>query len=53
MSCPECLFVLDLILLAEAPATPEEEAALDMLPKWTPEELLERLRPRIGSSGGR
>ena len=31
LSCPECLHVLDLILLAEAPATPEEEAFLDNL----------------------
>ena len=28
MSCPECLYVLDFLLLAEAPATAEEEAAL-------------------------
>ncbi len=31
MDCPECLFELDFLLLAEAPATPEEEAALDLL----------------------
>ena len=31
MGCPQCLFVLDFLLLAEAPATPEEEAALDLL----------------------
>ncbi len=31
MDCPECLFELDMILLAEVPATPEEEAALDLL----------------------
>ena len=48
--CQECLEVLDLILLGEAPATLEEEAALEMLPKWTLEEMLERLRPRIASS---
>ncbi len=28
MDCPECLFEPDFLLLAEAPATPEEEAAL-------------------------
>ena len=46
MYCPDCLHVLDLILLAEAPATPEEEAILDELPEVTAEDLLERLRPR-------
>ena len=25
MDCPECLFELDFLLLAEAPATPQEE----------------------------
>ena len=29
LSCPECMYVLDLILLAEVPPTPEEEAVLD------------------------
>ena len=33
LSCPECLFELDFLLLAEAPATPEEESILDELPK--------------------
>ena len=28
MECPECLHVLDMVLLAEAPATAEEEAIL-------------------------
>ncbi len=28
LSCPECLFELDLILLAEVPPTPEEETVL-------------------------
>ena len=28
MSCPECLFELDFLLLCEAPATPEEETVL-------------------------
>ena len=51
MSCPECLFELDFLLLAEVPATPEEEAILDEIPEVTAEDLLERLRPRIGSSG--
>ena len=50
MVCPECLFELDFLLLAETPATPEEEAVLRSLPKWTAEELLERLRPKIASS---
>ena len=31
MDCPECLFELDFLLLAEAPVTSEEEAALDLL----------------------
>lgn len=31
MVCRECLYLLDMILLAEAPATPEEEATLDLL----------------------
>jgi len=31
MGCPECLFELDFLLLAEAPATAGEEAALDLL----------------------
>ena len=26
LSCPECLFELDFLLLSEVPATPEEEA---------------------------
>ena len=51
MDCSECLFELDMILLAEAPATPEEEAILDELPAVTVGDLLERLRPGIGSSG--
>ena len=51
MSCAECLLELDFLLLAEAPATPEEEAILDEIPKVTAEDLLERLRPRIASSG--
>ncbi len=51
MSCPECLFELDLILLAEAPATAEEEAILDELLQVTVGDLLERLRPRIAWSG--
>jgi len=50
MSCSKCLELLDLILLGEAPATPEEEAALDELPAVTAEDLLERLRPRIARS---
>jgi len=51
MSCLECLYVLDLILLAEVPATPEEEAILDEIPEVTAEDVLERLRPRIAWSG--
>jgi len=35
---------VDFLLLCEAPATSEEEAVLRSLPKWTAEELLERLR---------
>jgi len=50
LSCPECLFELDFLLLCEAPATPEEETVLRSLPKWTAEELVERLRPKIASS---
>ena len=42
--------MLDMILLAEVPVTAEEEAVLRSLPKWTAEELLERLRPKIASS---
>jgi len=38
-----------MILLAEAPATPEEEAAPDELPEVTAEDVVERLRSRIGS----
>ncbi len=49
-SCPECLFELDFLLLAEAPATTEEEAILDEIPEVTAEALLERLRPGICSS---
>ena len=49
MDCPECLYVLDMILLAEAPATAAEEAVLDELPEVTAEDLLPRLRPRIAS----
>lgn len=51
MGCPECLYVLDMILLAEALPMPEEEAALHELPEVTAEDLLERLRPRIARSG--
>ena len=51
MNCPRCLFELDFLLLAEAPATPEEEAILDELPAVTVEVLLERLWPRIAWSG--
>ena len=47
MDCPECLFELDFLLLAEAPATAEEEAILDGFPKVTGEDVLERLRSRI------
>ena len=50
MSCPECLFELDFLLLAEVPPTPEEETVLRSLPKWTAEELLERLRPKLASA---
>ncbi len=50
MGCPERSAELDFLLLAEAPPTPEEEAVLRSLPKWTAEELLERLRPKIASS---
>ena len=34
MGCPQYLFVLDLILLCEAPATPEEDTVLRSLPRW-------------------
>ena len=50
MECSECLHVLDLILLAERPATPEEEAALDELPEVTGEDV-QRRRSGIGLSG--
>ena len=42
MSCQECLFELDFLLLAEGPATPAEEAALDAIPDVTAEDLLAR-----------
>ena len=45
LSCAECLFELDVLLLAEAPATPEEEAILDELPAVNVEDVLERMRP--------
>ena len=51
MDCPECLDMLDMILLAEAPETAEEETILKTLPEVTAEDLLERLRPRIAWSG--
>ncbi len=35
--------MLDLILLAEAPPTPEEEARLRNLPSRSPEKIIERL----------
>ena len=50
MVCPVCLFELDFLLLAEVPATPEEEA-LDELPEVTGEDVLERRRSGIGLSG--
>ncbi len=50
MGCPECSAELDFLLLAGAPATPEEEAVLSGLPEWTPEELLERLLQKVESS---
>ena len=50
MSCPECLFELDLLLLAEAPATPEEEAALERIPEVTWDEILRRLRHLSGAT---
>ena len=37
MGCPECLFELDFLLLAEVPATAGEEAILDGLPAVTVE----------------
>lgn len=46
LSCAECLFELDFLLLAEVPATAEEEAILDGFPKVTGEDVLERLRHR-------
>ena len=42
MSCPECLFELDFLLLAEAPHTPEEEVVLSQLPTVSPKDLLAR-----------
>ena len=47
MVCPECLFELDFLLLAEVPATPEELAALDEIPAVTWEDVLRRLRQRL------
>jgi len=49
MVCSECLYVLDLILLAEAPATPEEAVLLSQLPEFTAEGLLTLLH--IGVTG--
>lgn len=46
MDCRECLFELDMILLAEAPKTAEEEAILNEIPAVTGEEVLERFRHR-------
>lgn len=43
MSCRECLFELDFLLLCEAPATPEEEVVLSQLPEFTVEGLLTHL----------
>ena len=47
LACPECLFELDFLLLAEAPATVEEKAVLGQIPNVTAEDLLTRLRPRV------
>ena len=48
--CPECLWLLDDILLCEAPATAAEDRLLDELPEVTAEDLLERLRERARRS---
>ena len=44
MTCAECLFELDFLLLCEAPPTPEEEAIIDEMPAVTGEDVLERSR---------
>lgn len=44
-TCAECLFELDFLLLAEAPATPEEEAFPGLMPEFTARNLLTQ-RPR-------
>jgi len=49
LSCAECLHVLDMVLLAEAPATAEERAALDEIPQIHPKEFRRRLRQRFSS----
>ena len=50
LACPECLFELDFLLLCEAPATPEEEAALERIPEVTWDEILRRLRHSSGTT---
>ena len=51
LSCAECLYVLDLILLAEAPATLEEEVVLDQIPKLTAVDLLTRVQLPNSNAG--
>ncbi len=51
--CEECLEALDLILLAESPPTPEEEARLRNLPSRSPEEILDQLKPLIARNAPR
>ncbi len=51
LSCPECLNVPDLILLAEVPATSEEETILSRMPGLSADDLPSPLRPGIGPSG--
>ena len=51
LSCPECLNVPDLILLAEVPATSEEETILSRMPGLSADDLPFPLRPGIGPSG--
>ena len=50
IGCEECLGTLVMIVRAEASPTPEEEARLRNLPRRSPKEMLDLLRPLIAST---
>ena len=55
MSCPECVFVLDLILLAEAPETTEEDCLVRLSRGYFSrgsDTIILTFRSRDGTSGG-